>query len=229
MGHVSPKALMEGVPSPSSPGLVPTIWSFRSLTRDSTSVLKETPSRGGPPRVVALTLAPLPSPPTRDPAGYACISHRYCSLQGPSFIVAGKIKVKTQECPQTCFTALAPVSAGLRSPVFPTGPSAGGGTPPFRPASLHPTPAPSGIRLCLAQRQDMTYRWKGIGGHLRTGPRRIGCRTSDTRSPGPRLPAPAKISGCGRSLGCGRVPAASPPEAEQARVRGRAAAGVSGR
>lgn len=147
----------------------------------------------------------------------------------PVSSLQGKFKSKPGNDPKHASPFSPPFPRVYAVQSSPTRPSAGRGTQPFRPASLHPTPAPSGIRVCLAQRQDMTYRWKGIGGHLRTGPRRIGCRTSDTRSPGPRLPVPAKISGCGRSLGCGRVPAATPPEAEQARVRGRAAAGVSGR
>lgn len=60
-------------------------------------------------------------------------------------------------------------SAVPRSAAFP------GRLPPPNPRALqHPS------------LQDVTYRRMGRGGHLRPGPRRIGCRTSDTRSPAQR-------------------------------------------
>lgn len=162
--------------------------------------------------MVALTQAPSFSPPTTDPARFAF----HIGTLRSSFIEQGKCKLKPRNDPKHA-SLLWPwyprVYQHSPRPPAPARSRSGGAAFPSRLPP--PNPRASSIRVCLAQRQDMTYRRMGMGGHLRTGPRRIGCRASHTLSPGPGLPAPAKISGCGRSTGCGRVPAAAPPGASR--------------
>lgn len=167
--------------------------------------MEETPCWGW----VTYDGSPNPCPfsfPTHDgPRRVTFLSRQCCSLQGPSFIVHGNINNQNPGKTQNMLHSSRPMFRRIYAVrTFCPPPPAGWDE---RSLSVLATPSDPrilfGIRICLAQQQDMTCRWKRAGGYLGTGPKRIGCRSSGTRSPGPSLPAPAIISGCCCSRGCG--------------------------